>query len=265
MTAGPTSYTIRVAGHLDGHGSAWLGELDMTRHDDGTTTVTVSVPDQALLFRVLAGLRDIGAALLEVRTGSSAGPRPSALDRPLHTEHLGLRPATADDADPTWRYRRLPSVNEWVYGSPADRDAYREVFSDPSRLATTVVVTLGRDAAAPIIGDLMLRREDAWAQRTVTDQARGAQAELGWALDPAHTGHGYATEAVREMLRYCFHDLGVRRVTATCFLDNTRSQRLMERVGMRREQHAVRESLHRSGRWLDTVGYAILREEWSPT
>ena len=28
---------------------------------------------------------------------------------------------------------------------------------------------------------------------------------------------------------------------------------------------ALRESLHRSGRWLDTVGYAILEEEWSAT
>jgi hypothetical protein len=32
---------------------------------------------------------------------------------------------------------------------------------------------------------------------------------------------------------------------------------------MRRELHAVRESLHRSGRWLDTVGYAVLADEWS--
>jgi hypothetical protein len=40
---------------------------------------------------------------------------------------------------------------------------------------------------------------------------------------------------------------------------------LMERVGMRWELHAVRESLHRSGRWLHTVGYAILEQEWSPT
>ena len=110
----------------------------------------------------------------------------------------------------------------------------------------------------------MLRREDAWAQLDVADQARGAQAELGWVLDPAYTGHGYATEAVRELLRYCFEDLGVRRVVANCFLDNDTSWRLMERVGMRRELHAVRESLHRSGRWLDTVGYAILAEEWSP-
>ncbi len=84
----------------------------------------------------------------------------------------------------------------------------------------------------------MLRREDAWSQREVIDQARGAQAELGWVLDPAYTGSGYATEAVRELLRYCFEDLGVRRVTANCFLDNDASWRLMERVGMRRELHA---------------------------
>src|SRR3954464_3028027 len=183
------------------------------------------------------------------------------LERPLHTERLTLRPATADDADATWEYRRLESVNEWLTGSPADIGGYRTPFSEPDRLAATVIVTLGHGATAPIIGDFMLRREDAWAQLEVADQARGLQAELGWVLDPAYTGHGYATEAVRELLRCCFQDLGVRRVTANCFLGNDTSWRLMERVGMRRELHAVRESLHRSGRWLDTVGYATLDDE----
>jgi RimJ/RimL family protein N-acetyltransferase len=55
----------------------------------------------------------------------------------------------------------------------------------------------------------------------------------------------------------------VRRVTASCFLANDASWRLMERVGMRRELHSVAESLHRSGQWLDTVGYAVLADEWS--
>ena len=38
---------------------------------------------------------------------------------------------------------------------------------------------------------------------------------------------------------------------------------------MRREAHAVGESLHRSSEWLDTVGYAVSADEWdgltSPT
>jgi RimJ/RimL family protein N-acetyltransferase len=65
----------------------------------------------------------------------------------------------------------------------------------------------------------------------------------------------------RLIIRHCFDELEVHRITANCFLDNEASWRLMERVGMRRELHAVRDSLHRSGRWLDTVGYALLREE----
>ena len=37
----------------------------------------------------------------------------------------------------------------------------------------------------------------------------------------------------------------------------------MKRIGMRREGHAVTESLHRSGQWLDTVTYARLATEWA--
>ncbi|RNM14053.1 GNAT family N-acetyltransferase [Nocardioides pocheonensis] len=177
---------------------------------------------------------------------------------PLRTARLTLRLGEARDAEPTWAYRRLPSVGEWLTEIPEDLAAYEVKFVDPERLAATVVVELD----GQLIGDFMLGVEDAWSQAEVADQARGAQAELGWVLDPAFTGHGYATEAVRALLDACFGQLGVRRVVANCFLDNETSWRLMERLGTRREVHAVAESLHRSGRWLDTVAYAILADEW---
>jgi RimJ/RimL family protein N-acetyltransferase len=266
VTTAPTTYAIRVHGHLDEHWSAWLGAPAMTREADGTTTLTASMADQAQLHGVLAGLRDIGAIITELHTTDPPGPiRRPVLERLLHTERLTLRPATAEDAEATWRYRRLESVNQWLTGCPADLDGYRTFFSEPARLASTVIVILRHDSAAPVIGDFMLRREDAWAQLGVADEARNTQAELGWVLDPAYSGYGYATEGVRELVRYCFEEVGVRRVTANCFLDNETSWRLMERVGMRRELHARRDSLHRSGRWLDTVGYAILKDEWSPS
>jgi RimJ/RimL family protein N-acetyltransferase len=88
------------------------------------------------------------------------------------------------------------------------------------------------------------------------------QADLGCGLGPGYSGRGYATEAVREVLRICFEELGLRRVTADCFADNVASRRLMERVGMRREAYTVRDSLHRSGAWLDGMAYALLQEEW---
>jgi hypothetical protein len=70
MIATSSTYDIRVDGHLDDHWSAWFGELDMTRGADGSTTITVAIADQAQLHGVLAGLRDIGAVITELRLRS---------------------------------------------------------------------------------------------------------------------------------------------------------------------------------------------------
>jgi hypothetical protein len=74
MSSAPTTYAIRVEGHLDDHWSPCLGELEISRDDDGGTTITVSVADQAQLHGVLAGLRDIGAVLTELRTTGVPAP-----------------------------------------------------------------------------------------------------------------------------------------------------------------------------------------------
>ena len=180
---------------------------------------------------------------------------------PLRTQRLSLRPATKDDAEPTWAFRRLDVVSQWLTRAPRSLEDYREQFEDPDRLATTLVIELDGE----VIGDLMIAFEDAWAQAEVALQAEGVQAELGYVLHPDHVGHGYASEAVQELLRLCFEKLGLRRVTANCFADNESSWRLMERVGMRRELYTVKESLHRSGEWLDGMGYALLADEWTST
>lgn len=177
---------------------------------------------------------------------------------PVRTERLLVRPATAADIEPTWEFRKLPEVTEWITGRSVDLFDYAERFLMPEVLDRTLVVE--RDGE--VVGDLMLRLDDAWAQVEVRDQARGVQAELGWCVHPKLQGQGYATEAVRELIRICFEDLGLRRVTANCFAANESSQRLMERIGMRREAHTIRDSLHRSGAWLDGLTYALLANEW---
>jgi RimJ/RimL family protein N-acetyltransferase len=179
---------------------------------------------------------------------------------PLRTERLSLRLATKDDVEATWGYRRLEVVSEWLTRAPRRLEEYRAQFEDPDRLAKTLVIELDGE----VIGDLMIAVEDAWAQIEVAEQGEGVQAELGWVLHPDHAGRGYASEAVRELVRLCFEELGLRRVTANCFADNESSWRLMERVGMRRELYTVKESLHRSGEWLDGMGYALLADEWVP-
>ena len=177
---------------------------------------------------------------------------------PVSTQRLLIRRVQVEDADALWRYRRLPEVCDWITSAPDDADAFVAYFSDPHRLEVTLAV----EHDGIVVGDLYLGIEDAWAQTEVKEAARGVQAEIGWAFDPAYGGRGLATEAAAAMLEICFGGLGLRRVVASCFAGNTPSWRLMERIGMRRESHAVSESLHRSGRWLDGYGYAMLAEEW---
>lgn len=184
------------------------------------------------------------------------------LDRahwPVQTERLTLRPSLPGDADAVWAYRSLDSVAEWIGRLEGSREQHAARFTEPDNLETTVIV----EKQGEVVGDLYFHVVDPWAQHEVADRAAGTQATLGWTLAPDHEGHGYATEAVRALIEVAFTDLGLRRVFAECFAANAGSWRLMERVGMRREQYAVRDSLHRTRGWLDGMTYALLAEEWA--
>ncbi|GAA1466874.1 N-acetyltransferase [Microbacterium thalassium] len=190
----------------------------------------------------------------------------TAVTWPVRTERLQIRRATPADAAATWVWRRLPEVGEWITSAPDDYETYRALFTDPARLAIQLVIELD-DEADPdhrgrLIGDVMLRVEDGWAQTEVREQGVATQAELGWTLDPAHHGRGYATEAVRAVIDICFGPLGLRRVHAGCFAANEPSWRMMERLGMRREEYSRATGLHRSGVWLDGMDYGLLADEW---
>jgi RimJ/RimL family protein N-acetyltransferase len=56
--------------------------------------------------------------------------------------------------------------------------------------------------------------------------------EVGWRLPVASWGQGYATEAARAALSFGFQTLGLREIVSFTTVDNLRSRRVMERLGM---------------------------------
>ena len=81
---GPSGrYELRVAGHLDDHWATYFPGLTLNHRDDGTTTLTGPVADQAELHGHLARVRDLAAPLISV----------TALD-----DHHAARTPTADPA-----------------------------------------------------------------------------------------------------------------------------------------------------------------------
>lgn len=184
---------------------------------------------------------------------------------PIRTARLEVRRCIAADLDAVWEFRRLPEVNKWLGRAPDTIEAFREAYAEPQRLSTMFAIDLLPEEAHArpvLIGDVMVRIEDGWAQAEAAEQARAVQAELGWVLHPEYVGQGYATEAIRGVIDTCFGPLGLRRVHAGCFAANEPSWRLMERLGMRREESSRKTALHRSGEWMDGLNYALLAEEW---
>ena len=59
--------------------------------------------------------------------------------------------------------------------------------------------------------------------------------EVGWRLASAYWGQGYATEGARAALEAGFKQLGLDEIVAITVPANTRSCRVMERIGMNRD------------------------------
>ena len=56
--------------------------------------------------------------------------------------------------------------------------------------------------------------------------------EVGWRLDAAFWGRGYASEAARAALEFGFDVLRLDEIVAFTAVENLRSRRVMERIGM---------------------------------
>jgi ribosomal-protein-alanine N-acetyltransferase len=96
---------------------------------------------------------------------------------------------------------------------------------------------------------------------TLTTIVRGPfqSASLGYFVDAHRTGRGVATEAVRQMCRISFADLGLHRLEAGTLVHNVRSQRVLEHNGFQRYGLAPRY-LRIAGDWQDHVLYQLLNE-----
>ena len=183
----------------------------------------------------------------------------SDLAWPRQAGPLSLRPPTPDDIAQALTWRNSPEVTRWLLLTTVDPETYTSnwLADDPDSVGVAALV----DGQVVATGSLNIG--DAMGQvhtgRTIWERAQGG---IGYTVDPAHSGHGYATHLARALLSIAFDDLGLHRVTAGCFADNTPSWRVMERVGMRREQHGIKDSWHAELGWADGYTYGILREEW---
>lgn len=117
------------------------------------------------------------------------------------------------------------------------------------------------------------RKHLCWTVRKKSDQTfmgiaglilfaeRFQMAEIYFKLSPVFWGLGYATELAHRILQFAFKDLNLHRVEAGVATENTRSIRVLEKLGMKREG-SRRKILPIRGEWKDNYHYSILEEEF---
>lgn len=86
-------------------------------------------------------------------------------------------------------------------------------------------------------------------------------ASLGYCLNQAVWGHGYATEAARVLLEWAFDTLDLNRVQSETDTRNVASARVLEKLGFVHEG-TLREDCIVNGVVSDSWVYGLLRRDW---
>lgn len=177
---------------------------------------------------------------------------------PVKAGPVLLREATAEDIETLLAFRNDAQVNQFMLRTSVDPEAFRRNWLAVPGSDTDFSCVVEVDGQLVAMGFLDL--VDGMGQPGMPRRTEGV---IGYVVDPRHTGHGYATHTTVGLLTAAFDPLGLRRVTAGCFADNRASVSVLEKAGMRREQHGVQDSWHAQLGWVDGFTYALLAEEWS--
>ena len=87
-------------------------------------------------------------------------------------------------------------------------------------------------------------------------------AVLGWFIgDEAQRNKGYGTDLIRVLLKICFDELNLHRVSLNAYQYNERALRLYDRLGFVREG-ALRQAEYAMGRRWDLICFSMLEDEY---
>jgi len=87
---------------------------------------------------------------------------------------------------------------------------------------------------------------------------------MGWFLMPEYQNKGYMTEAVKRFLEYAFLQDNCIRVVTACFKENIATQKVMAKVGFRKEAEKIQAMWH-DGQMRDRLEFAINKNEYTFT
>ena len=181
----------------------------------------------------------------------------------IETERLLLRPFSESDASDALEYLRNPVPNCFAcmkLDSLEEAEAEMRKRSVNSELYFAIALK----ETGKVIGEIEAfpERNEPGIESSPIDTFSPC-----WMLNSAFHRKGYAYEAAHAFFKYLFQTKGARRIYAYTEDTNLRSQRLCEKLGMRREGLFIEfvsfvKNPDGTPRYENTFQYAILKREW---
>ena len=170
----------------------------------------------------------------------------------IETERLVLRRARPEDAEAVFAYASDPEVTRYM-------DWPTHVSVDTGR--RFIEECAARWASGEEFTWLVTVRPDDRALGAIAIRIRGEEADFGYVLHRSAHGRGYATEAARAVVEWALGLPSLRRITATCDVENAASARVLSKAGLSREAvlpaYAARPNLGSGSR--DALLYGLDR------
>ena len=171
----------------------------------------------------------------------------------IKTQRLLLRKITPDDAQMVYAWMGDPEVCQYECWKPHPDAGWSRGYIEEvlGGYASDRLYHWGIELAGTLIGSVCAVNVDDLHEKAV----------LGYALARAFWSRGYATEAVRAVLRYMFTEVGLHRMEASHAVGNIASGRVLEKAGMLLEGRAKDYLLFNCG-FQDSSLYGLTKRDY---
>jgi ribosomal-protein-alanine N-acetyltransferase len=168
-----------------------------------------------------------------------------------------LRPIRRDDADVLADLYR--TERDFLTPFEPERDPGFFTRAGQERLLERTIALRAAGFAERFV---IVRDDRVVGVLAVNNIVRGVSqsATIGYFVAQGHNGRGIATQAVAEVCRWAFDEMGLHRLEAGTLVDNVASQRVLERNNFTRIGLAPRY-LQIAGRWQDHILFQRLSDE----
>ncbi|AXO14165.1 GNAT family N-acetyltransferase [Thalassospira indica] len=176
--------------------------------------------------------------------------------RDIVTDRLIIRRFSEADAAELFEYISNPRANCFMADKVSTLEQAKVMAQKRANDASCVAVCLKETGA--LIGELMLHQDDEHQADTYS---------VGWNFNGKFEGKGYASESARALFEHLFTQRDARRLYAYVEDDNFKSQKLCEKLGMRKEACFMEfisfvNNPDGTPKYENTFQYAILKKEW---